>query len=770
MGEFGVSQPVLRREDPALLRGEGRFVDDVAPDGLVHGFVLRASYGHARITGLDASAAAAVPGVLAVLTAADDLGHLPCLVAPACKPGTAFVCHEQPVLAGAAARMAGDPVAFVAAETLDQARDAAELIEVDYDPLPAVVAADDAVAAGAPPVWPDAPDNVCFVWEMGEAAATEAAFAGAAHVVRLDLVNNRVVQSPIETRGALGEWDAASGKFTLTTGTQMPHAMKPALAEILRVAAEQVRILVGDVGGGFGGKNSLYPEQVMVLECARRLGRPVKWVGERADSFVSDFHARDNVTTGELAFDADGRILAIRVQTLANLGAYVAGRGTVSPVNGVVMMSGTYRIPAMHVEVKGVYTNTVPTDPYRGAGRPEVTFMIERLMDIAAQELEIDRVELRRRNLIPPEDFPYASPTGLTYDQCHFAALMDAAMDRAGWATIAERRAAAAGRGKLRGIGMSNYVERCGGGGGLSETARLDFAPDGSVTLYIGAMANGQAHVTAFSQMVNEWLGLPFEKIHVVEGDTDRVATGTGTGGSWSIPMGSGAIAGAADKVIEKARLIAAHILEAAAADIEFADGAFRVAGTDLRISLEAVARAAFDPARLPPDTEPGLAGEDRFEPDNFTYPHGCHIAEVEVDRETGTVQLLAYTAMHDFGRALNPLLLAGQVHGGVTQGIGQALTERTAYAEDGQLLAGSFLDYCLPRADDLPSFDFENHGTPTMRNPLGVKGCGEAGATGAPPAVINAVVDALGPLGIRHLDMPATPERVWQAIRDAGG
>ncbi|MCG8693787.1 MAG: xanthine dehydrogenase family protein molybdopterin-binding subunit, partial [Minwuiales bacterium] len=768
MGQFGVSQPVLRREDQRLITGQGRFVDDMVPDGRAHGFVLRSPYGHARVVRVDTSAAEASPGVLAVMTGADDLGALPCISAPPVKQGTVFVRHDQPVLAVDRARYVGDPVAFVVAETLAQARDAAELIEVDYDPLPAAVGCGAAAQPGAPAVWDDTPDNTSFIHEMGDKAATEAAFADAAHVVSLDVVNNRIVQNAIEPRSAVGMFDQATGRFTLTTGTQMPNAMKTALAEVFNMDADRFRVLVEDVGGGFGGKNSLFPEQILVLEASRRLGRPVTWLSERSEAFISDYHGRDNVTRGELAFDADGRMLAIRVRTYADLGAYTAARGTVSPINGLVMMSGTYQLPAMHVEVHGVYTNTVPTDPYRGAGRPEVTYMLERLVDLAAVELGIDRIELRRRNLIQPDAFPYASPTGLNYDLCHFERIMDAAMDKAEWATVDTRRSEAAARGKLRGIGMANYVERCGGGAGLGETAKLTFDADGSVTLYIGSMANGQAHETAFSQVVNERLGLPFEKIRIVEGDTDLIATGTGTGGSWSIPMGGGAVSYAADKVVEKARRIAAHILEAAEADLEFDNGQFTVAGTDVRVSLEDVARASFDPARLPADTEPGLEGEDRFVPDNYTFPYGCHIAEVEIDRETGAIALVGYKVVHDFGRALNPLLLAGQVHGGVTQGIGQALLEHTAYDAEGQLLAGSYMDYGLPRADDLPPFFFENQGTPTERNPLGVKGCGEAGATGAPPAVMNAVIDALKPLGIRHIDMPATPEKVWAAIRKA--
>ena len=770
MGKFGISQPVLRREDARLLTGGGQFVDDLRRPALARGFMLRSPHGHARIAAIEVTAARQAPGVLAIYTGADlradGIGPIPAMVKPTIRPGSRYVEHGQPILVDDTVRFVGDCVAFVVAETVDQARDAAELIEIDYAPLPTVTECDVAAGPGAPPVWPDAPNNVCFEWETGDKAATDAAFARAAHVARLDLVNNRVVLNAIETRGAIGEWDAAAGKFTLTTGTQMPNPMKTQLVrDVFKTGPDDVRVVVGDVGGGFGGKNSLFPEQAMVLYAARKLGRAVKWIGERSDAFVSDYHGRDNVTRGEMAFDETGRMLAVRVSTYADLGAYTAARGTVSPVNGVLVMINTYRIPTIYVEVRGVYTNKVPTDPYRGAGRPEVIYMLERLVDIAALQLGIDRVALRRLNFIPPEAFPYPTPTGLTYDSGEFDRIMTDALAQSSWDGIEERRAEAAARGKLRGIGMANYIERCGGGGGLSEHADLAFDADGGLTVTIGSMDNGQGHFTAYSQIVNQWLGLPFDKIRLVQGDTDLVATGTGTGGSWSVPMGGGAICLAADVVIEKARRLAAHLLEAAAADLTFADGQFTVAGTDLSISLEAVARASFDPALLPPESEPGLEGAARFTPENHTFPYGCHICEVEIDRDTGWVEIVGYTAVHDFGRALNPLLLAGQVHGGVAQGIGQALMELTAYDEDGQLLSGSFMDYRLPRADDLPAFRFVARETATSRNPLGIKGCGEAGATGSPPAVINAIVDALAPFGVSHLDMPATPEKVWRAM-----
>jgi len=773
MGQFGVSQAITRREDERLLRGAGAFVDDLAPAGLAHGVMVRSAFAHARIRDLDVTAARAAPGVLAVLTSADlaaeGIGEIPHLVSPQPKLGTAFRPHGQPVLAGDRVRFVGDCLAFVVAETAAAAQDAAELIGIDYENLPAVTACDAATEAGAPQLWEDAPRNLAFEWECGDEAATQAAFDRAAHVVKLRVVNNRVVLSAIETRGAVASWDAESGKFTLSTGTQMPNSIKQQLVEkIFHLADEQVRVLVRDVGGGFGGKNSLYPEYVLSLLCARRLRRPVKWVGQRTDAFISDFHGRDNVNIGELAVDGDGRFTALRITSYANLGAYVANRGVVSPLNGVLVAINCYDIPHLYVHVMGVYTNTVPTDPYRGAGRPEILYLVERLVDVAAHDLGLDRVELRRRNYIPPDAFPYATPTGLSIDGAQFERNMEKALALSRWHAFEERRAQAKARGRLRGIGMANYLERCGGGAGLSENAILRFDAEGVATLVIGTMANGQGHITAYSQIVNECLGLPFEKIRVVQGDTDQVATGGGTGGSWSIPMGGGAVWQAADKVIEKARRLASHLLEAAEVDLAFAAGVFSVAGTDVKLSLGEVATAAFDEARLPTGTERGLEGEARFTPENHTFPYGCHIAEVEIDAATGRVELVGYLAVHDFGRALNPLLLAGQVHGGVAQGIGQALHEHTVYDQDGQLLSGSFTDYCLPRADDLPAFEFVLNGTPTTRNPMGVKGCGEAGAAGAPPAVINAVVDALKPYGVRHLDMPATPEQVWQAMRKA--
>ncbi len=774
MARYGLSQPVPRREDPRLLRGEGRFIDDWAPPGALHAVVLRAPFAHARIAAIETDAARAAPGVHAVYTAADlaaaGFVDVACVAGPPETPwsglqeGDQFRERHQPALVTGRVRFVGECVAFVVAETRRQALDASERIEVDYAPLPAVTACDE--APRGPPVWDDVADNVSFRWQIGDAGATESAFAAAHRIVRRRIVNNRAQLCPMEARGAVAEYDA--GRWTLHVPTQMPHGVRRQLALVFDVEEERIRVLVHDVGGGFGGKNSLYAEQILCAHAARDLGRPVKWVADRSEAFLGDNHGRDLVSHAELALDTEHRILGIRMRNYANLGAYTASRGAIPPTLGPLMAANTYRIPALHVDVAACFTHTVPTDPYRGAGRPEGLYVVERLMDAAARETGLGPVEFRRRNLIPPDAFPYRSPTGLLYDRCEFARVLEAALQRADAAGFPARRAEAAARGRLRGLGIANYVERCGGGAGLSERADLLLDEDGTVTLLIGSMSNGQGHETAYSQILNEQLDLPFEKIRVVQGDTDRVASGTGTGGSWSLPMGGGALVRAVDRLVETAKPIAADSLEAAAADVEFRDAAFRVAGTDLALSLaDTAARAAAD-GHVRSDGAPGLEAVAVFKPENYTFPYGTHLCEVEVDPETGAVRVLAYTAVHDFGQILNPLLLAGQVHGGLAQGLGQALLEHTVYDGAGQLLSGSFMDYCIPRADDLPDFGFEPWVTPSPGNPLDIKGCGEAGAAGSPPAAINALLDALATVGVDDFDMPATPERVWRAIRAA--
>jgi len=771
MMRFGIGQAVRRKEDLALLTGGGRFVDDLMPDGLLHAHMLRAPHPHAEIRAIDTADARAMPGVVAVLTgddlAADGVGPVPCtFVPPEGDRGRAVRkphLPEWPALARGRVRFAGDTVAMVVAETADAAREAAERIAVDYAGLPAATLMAEARAEAAPAIWPDAPDNVCFVWETGDSEAVARGFRAAAHVVRLDLVNNRVVVAPMETRGCIGEWTGE--RYVLHAASQMPHGLKTELARrVFHVPEEQVRVVVRDVGGGFGMKNALTGEQILVLWAARRLGRPVKWIGDRADAFLTDAAARDQESTAELALDAEGNFLALRVATRANIGAYIAGKGLLSPVLNVPALVGPYRTPAVHARVEGVFTNTVPTDVYRGAGRPECVYLVERLVDVAARELGFDRVELRRRNLIRPDELPYATPIWLTYDCGDFAANLDVALPLVDWDGFEARRAAAARMGKLRGIGLSCYVERCAGAS--AEDAEVRLGPDGRATVLVGTMANGQGHATAYAQVVSDRLGLHIDAIDVIQGDTDLLARGGGTGGSRSLVMGGGAVHGATETVLQKATAIAGHLLETAEADLAFAEGVFTVAGTDRRVTLAEVARAAHDPARLPEGMAPGLAAADVFKVDGFTYPNGCHVCEVEIDADTGRLAILAYTIVHDFGRVLNPLLLGGQIHGGVAQGLGQAVLERTVYDPgSGQLLTGSFMDYCIPRADDLPAFRFESREDPAPGNPLGVKGAGEAGCAGAPPAVINAVVDALAPYGVRHLDMPVTAEALWRIV-----
>jgi carbon-monoxide dehydrogenase large subunit len=765
MTKFGVGQSVLRREDDRLLRGEGHFVDDAPVAGLAFGYVVRSPFGHARILDIDTSEAQECDGVLAIYTAKElrtaGLGAIPNEARPPVKPGTEFEERQQYPLAEGKVRYVGDPIAFVVAETYDQARDAGEQVYVDFEDLPANC--DTRAAINGPLVHDDVAGNIAFDWQCGDQAATEEAFSKAENVVEIEVINNRVVLNAIETRGAVGQYDAASDKMTLTCGNQMPNPVRNALAKhVFKIENEKLRVLTDDVGGSFGGKNQPYPEYALVLQAAKDLNRPVKWISQRAEAFISDYHGRDNITRAELAFDDDHHILGLRVHTYASLGAYVASSGPVSPTGGIVMISNTYLIPAIYVNVQAVYTNNVPTAPYRGAGRPEAIYLIERLLDRSAQALGVDRVELRRKNAIPLDAFPYASPAGMTYDSADILGMIEQATELADWSGFGNRREQAKSNGKLRGIGMSNYIERCGGGAGLSEGAQMIFNDDGSVDVLSGSMSNGQGHETAFSQITHEKLGLPFDKIRVVEGDTDRITTGTGTGGSWSIPMGGGAVAMAGDDVIAKGKKIAADRLEAAETDLEFRDGQFTVAGTDVAISLsDVIALANADPAL-------SLNADVRFTPEHYTFPYGCHICEVEIDADTGEVEVLSYVAAHDFGRALNPSLLAGQVHGGVAQGIGQAVFEHTAYDETGQLLSGSLMDYNLPRASDMPNFVFSNFAlTETSVNQFGIKGCGEAGATGSPPAVINAIVDALRDYDVYHVDMPATPESIWRLMNN---
>src|SRR5216117_682084 len=769
MGQFGIGQPIKRFEDVRLVRGGGRFHDDVNLPGQAHAVIVRSIHAHARIVTIDAAHARRAPGVLAVFTGADvaELGTMKMTLKRKRPDGSPMWAPPHHGLTRERARYVGDPVAMVVADTLAQAEDAAELLEIDYEPLPSVTATADAV--GGPAVWEECPDNVSNVHEVGDRAATEAAFARAARVVRRRYVITRVHAQYMEARGALGAWDPGEQRYTLHADVQYPHRVRTALStNILKVPEHQVRVIAGDVGGGFGTKGWQYPEHRLVLWAARKLGRPVKWRCERREAIPADEHARDNVTEAELALDAEGRFLALRVRTLANVGAYVSSdRNLLATFSNVATLVGVYTVPAAHVEVTSVLTNTNSTAPYRGAGRPEATYVIERLIDDAARELGLDVVELRRANLIPASSMPYRTSLGMTYDCGDFERNMDDAVKLGEVAGFALRREESRLRGRLRGVAVVNAIERAAGA--QPEFAEIRFAPSGSATVLMGSKNQGQGHETTFKQILHERLGLDPADVRYIDGDTDRVAFGMGTMGSRSTVVGGTALWMAADKVIAKGMKIAARLLEAAEADLVFADGRFTVAGTDRAVALTDVARAAFQPARLPPGLEPGLYETGTFVPKQDTWPNGCHVCEVEVDPDTGAVRLLNYVVADDVGTVINPLTLKGQIHGGVAQGVGQALMEQIVYDPDsGQLLTASFMDYALPRADTLPEMVVESHPVPTKLNPLGAKGAGEAGTVGALPVVMNAVLDALAPLGVRHLDMPASAERVWNAIRDA--
>ena len=772
MGQFGMGQPVRRSEDRRFVTGTGRYTDDITLPRQAIGYVLRSPHAHAVIRAIDVVAAQAAPGVLAVFTGGDlerdGVGRIPCVVPLKNRDGSRIKMVEHPLLAIDRVRHVGDGVAFIVAEDVAAAKDAAELIRVDYDVLPA--AADTARAAepDTPRVWDDIPNNLCLDWEIGNRKAAEAAFAAARHVVELTMVNNRLVVNSMEPRVALGSYDAGTERFTLYTSTQGSHSIRRLLAaNVFKLPEHRFRVVTPDVGGGFGMKLFLYPEQGLVLYAARKVGRPVKWIGERGESFLSDAHGRDNVTRARLALDAELNFLAVDVETIANLGAYLSNFATFIPtLSGTAMLVGSYRVPTAVVRVKGVYTHTVAVDAYRGAGRPEANYTLERLIDHAARQLGIAPAELRRRNFIPPQAMPYKTALGLTYDSGDFAKNLADALKHIDADGFAARKAQSEARGKLRGLGMSTYIEQCGGG--FDEMAEVRFDSSGAVTVIVGSQSSGQGHQTAYAQLAADSLGLPFERVRVHQGDTDIVGFGRGTGGSRSLPVAGNALGLAVRRIIDKGKKIAAHRLEAAEADIEFADGQYVIAGTDKRIGITEIAQAAFNPLLLPPGFEPGLDEKAHYLPAAHTFPNGCHVCEVEVDPDTGVTTVLRYVVVDDFGNVVNPLLLAGQIHGGVVQGIGQALIEGCVYDADGQLLTGSFMDYAMPHADDVPPIDFRYNVVPCKTNPLGVKGAGEAGAIGAPPAVMNAVVDALAGLGIATVEMPATPHSVWRTIQQA--
>jgi aerobic carbon-monoxide dehydrogenase large subunit len=770
--KFAVGQPVSRKEDPVLLRGEGRYSDDLNVSGQLYGVMVRSRVAHGVLRSIDADEARAMPGVRAVITVADlDAAGIKNMPAAAAKnrDGSPTPRPPQRPLATNRVRYVGEPIAMVVAETSKQAKDAAEAVFADIDPLPAVTSAGEAAAEGAPLLHDEAPGNVCLDFHYGDTEKVAAAFAQAAHVTRLSIRNNRIVVCPMEPRSAIGEYDAESDRLILRLGCQGVFGQRNLVSGILGIPVEKLRVLTGNVGGSFGMKSSAYPEYICLLHAARSLRQPVKWTDERSESFMSDSHGRDHEMIAELALDAQGKFLALRVTGFGNLGAWLNSATTIPPtMNTVKNIIGVYATPLIEVATKCVFTNTTPVGAYRGAGRPEGNYYMERMVETAAREMGIDRVELRRRNHIQPEQMPYRSPSGMLYDCGEFPAVMEKALRAGDWDGYASRQDATRSRGKVRGRGIGHYLEVTADAG--NEMGGIRFEADGTVTIITGTLDYGQGHASPFAQVLSARLGVPFEKIRLLQGDSDQLVAGGGTGGSRSMMQSGGAILEASDLVVERGKQLAAQFLEAAVADIEFLHGRFSVAGTDLGIGIIDLAARARIAEGLPEDLPRTLDVNHIFKGVPSAFPNGCHIAEVELDPDTGIVEVVSYATVNDFGVLVNPMLVAGQAHGGIAQGIGQALTERVVYDEDGQLLTGSFMDYGLPRASDLPSLGFESHPVPARTNPLGAKGCGEAGCAGSLPAVMNAVVDALSEFGISHIDMPATPHRIWQAIQAARG
>jgi len=769
MGEFAVGQGVSRFEDPRLLRGGGRYIDDIAPPGLAHGVVLRAQHAHAKINAIDVSAAKAAPGVLAVITAADykasGFGDLPMSGGHKRRDGSPMYRGRYPVLADDRVRWVGDCVAFVVAETTAQALDALELIAVDYEPLPAVTSTAEATKPGAPRVWDDCSDNISFVELIGDKAAVDAAFARAAHVVKHQFLINRVTAAAMEPRGCVGVYNAADGHYTTYGPVQRAHSFRADLArEVLKVPESKVHVIAGDIGGSFGMKSPIFNEVPLTLLGSKLTGRPVKWMSTRTEAFLSDAQARDNVTDAELALDENGVFLALRVTTRAAIGAYLQHNMTAFVLNAG-SLAGVYRTPAIFADITGVFTNTNPVRPYRGNGRPEAAYVIERMVNLAARQLNIDPTELRRRNYIPPQAMPFKTGLTFTYDSGEFEKSMDMAIALADFAGFEKRRKEARKRGKLRGIGLSNTIERAAAPG--TEGAEVRFDRSGAVTLFSGSVGQGQGHETVFKQLVCDRLGLDPSEVHYVQGDTDLVFFGEGTGGSRSATMAGSAFQMASDKVIAKARAIAAHALKVEPGDIKLADGLFSSTKTNRTMTIKEVAQDAANPAKLPAGMEPGLYATAVYTAPVNNYPNGCHICELEIDEETGVVDIVRYSVVDDVGTVLNPLLLKGQIHGGVAQGAGQVLMEDIHFDGSGQMVTASFMDYAMPRAHNLCTIAVDSNPVPTKTNPLGTKGAGEAGCVGALPAVANAVVDALDEFGVRHIEMPATPERIWRAMQN---
>ena len=780
MGAEGFGARLLRKEDRRFITGRGQYTDDISMKDTTHGAFVRSPHAHAKIRSIDTAAARAMPGVVGVLTgqdlAADSLGPLICGWMIHSRDGTPMKMGAHPALAAETVRYVGDAVAIVIAETRNQARDAAEAVEIDYEILPSVTDPARATEAGAPLIHPEAENNLIYDWTIGEEAATEEQFARAAHVTRLDLINNRLVPNAMEPRAAIGSYDPGGENFTLYTTSQNPHVARLVLSAFVGMAPEhKLRVIAPDVGGGFGSKIFIYPEETACLWASKQIGgRPVKWVSDRTEAFLTDAHGRDHVTHAELALDADHKVIGLRVKTVANLGAYMSTFSSAVPTYlYATLLSGQYAIPQIFAEVQAVYTNTTPVDAYRGAGRPEATFVVERLMETAARELGVDPAELRRKNFV--RTFPHQTPVIMAYDAGDYEASMSAALAAADYAGFPARKAEAERRGKKRGIGLSCYIEACGiapsqavgslgAGVGLWESAEVRVNPVGTIEVLTGTHSHGQSHETTFAQIVNERFGVPTDSVSIVHGDTDKVQFGMGTYGSRSAAVGLSAVFKALDKVEAKAKKLAAHLMEAAEGDIVLEDGSFKVAGTDRSLAFHEVALAAYTAHNMPEGMEPGLKETSFYDPTNFTFPAGCYVCEVEVDPDTGVTTIVQFVAADDFGRIINPMIVEGQVHGGLAQGIGQALMEGCVYDhESGQLLTASFMDYCMPRAEDLPSFKVMTTETVCPGNPLGVKGCGEAGAIGSPPALINALTNAIG---TNELAMPATPLRVWEALK----
>ena len=784
MTEMKVGKPIKRVEDKRFLTGRGRYTDDLNRPGQTYAYIVRSPHAHAKINGINKASAESMPGVVAIFTGEDTaaLGGIPCGWQIHNRDGSPMAEPKHPMLAEGKARHVGDPVALVIAETKEQARDAGEVLEVDYQELPATVGTGDALKDGAAVVHDDIGSNLCYDWIIGEEAEIDAEFAKAHHVTEIDIVNNRLVANPMEPRAAVGEYDEATGEYTLYTTSQNPHVIRLLMgAFVLSIPEHKLRVVAPDVGGGFGTKIYHYAEEALVTWASQQVRRPIKWTADRSEAFISDAQGRDHVSHAKVAMDAEGNFLAFKIKTTANMGAYLSTFAPCVPTYlYATLLAGVYKVPKVFANVHAVFTNTVPVDAYRGAGRPEATYLLERMVEKAAREMGMAQDELRRRNFIPSDAFPYQTPVALCYDSGDYHATMEKAIELSNFKSFEDRRKEAASRGKLRGIGFSTYVEACGiapsavvgslgARAGLYECGQVRVHPTGSVTVFTGTHSHGQGHETTFAQMVSDKLGIPMENIEISHGDTNKIPFGMGTYGSRSLAVGGVAIDKAVDKVITKAKKIAAHLMEASEADIEFENGEFRVAGTDKVTDFGTVALTAYVPHNYPiEELEPGLEETAFFDPLNFSYPGGCHICEVEIDPDTGVTEVVDMTAVDDFGRIINPMIVHGQVHGGLAQGIGQALLEACVYDDNGQLLTGSYMDYTMPRADNFPNYKVDDHCVPAADNPLGVKGCGEVGAIGSPPSVINAVLDALRPIGVTDMSMPATPMKVWEAIQSA--